>query len=156
DEFDVYTTLAEWLPSRSIARMVGVPLDAEALFHDGFATHLTKATRVNLPMEERLASKRATQEGFDMFKKMVAERRALPNPGDDFLGTLIKTKDENGDHLDDWDIISLITALVTAGSDTAIDLYTYAFKALLENPDQLKLLLEKPELMEAAIHEIVR
>jgi cytochrome P450 len=86
---------------------------------------------------------------------MLAERRAMANPGDDFLGTLIKT-DDNGDKLDDWDILSLITALITAGSDTAIDLYTYAIKELLLHPEQFQLLLQKPELMESALHEILR
>ena len=49
-----------------------------------------------------------------------------------------------------------MTALVAAGSDTAIDLYTYAFKELLENPEQFALLKRKPELMEGALHEILR
>lgn len=155
DEFDVYEKLAVHLPSRAIARMVGVPIEAEDLFHDGLATNLTKSTRINLSPEDREAAKQACQVGFDLLKKMVAERRAMTDPGDDFLGTLIKTED-NGDRLDDWDIISLITALITAGSDTAIDLYTYAFKELLSHPDQLQLLLQKPELMESAVHEILR
>jgi cytochrome P450 len=155
DEFDVYEKLAVFLPSRAIARMVGVPLSAEDLFHDGLATNLTKSTRINLPPEEREQAKRDCQVGFDMLKEMIAERRAMTDPGDDFLGTLIKTED-NGDKLDDWDIIALITALITAGADTAIDLYTYGVKELLSHPDQLKLLVEKPELMEGALHEILR
>jgi cytochrome P450 len=155
DQFDVYSTLAVTLPSLAIARMVGVPPEAEALFHEGLATNITKATRVNLPEEERLAAKRATAEGLTLLKDMIAERRAMADPGDDFLGMLIKTED-NGDKLDDWDILSLISALITAGADTAIDLYTYAILELLSNPDQLQLLKQRPELMESAIHEIVR
>ncbi|HEY3699624.1 MAG TPA: cytochrome P450 [Spongiibacteraceae bacterium] len=155
DEFDVYEKLAVFLPGRAIARMVGVPLEAEDLFHDGLATNLTIVTRINKPFEERMRAKAATQPGFDMLKKLIAERRARENPGDDFLGTLIKTESD-GDKLSDWEIMSLITALITAGSDTAIDLYTYAVKELLQHPDQYQLLLQKPELMENAVHEILR
>jgi cytochrome P450 len=154
-QFDVYEKLAVQLPSRAIARMVGVPLDAEDLFHDGLATNLTKTSRINLPQEERMKARQAALEGLGLMQQIIADRRAQVDPGDDFLGTLIKTED-NGDQLDDWDILSLVTGLVTAGSDTAIDLYTYAFKELLSNPDQFRLLQQRPELMESAIHEIIR
>lgn len=155
DEFDVYEKLAVFLPGRAIARMVGVPLEAEDLFHDGLATNLTIVTRINKPLEERMRAKAATQVGFDLLKEMIAERRAKVNPGDDFLGTLIKTEDA-GDKLDDWEIMALITALITAGSDTAIDLYTYAINELLQHKDQYQLVLDQPELMEKALHEILR
>jgi cytochrome P450 len=155
ETFDAYSQLAEFLPSLAIARMVGIPPDQEDLFHNGLATNLTIVTRINKPLEQRIEAKKKCQAGFDLLRKMVADRRALPDPGDDFIGTLIKT-DEGGDKLDDEEIVSLVTALITAGSDTAIDLYTYAFKELLENPDQLALLAEKPELMESALHEILR
>jgi cytochrome P450 len=155
-EFDVYTALAEQLPGRSIARMVGVPLEAEDLFHEGLATNQTKATRVNLPEAERLAAKKACEPGFALLQTMIDERRALPDPGDDFLGTLIKTTDDKGDRLDDWDILSLVSALITAGSDTAIDLYTYSVLGLLRHRDQFELLQQRPELMESAIHELLR
>jgi len=154
-EFDVFSQLAEKLPARSIARMVGVPLDAEDLFDKGLARNMTLATRANLTDAEREQAKRDTTPGFELLKSLIAERRAKADPGDDFLGTLIKTED-NGDRLDDWDIISLISALITAGADTAIDLHTYAISELLRHPEQYRLLLERPELMESGIHEILR
>lgn len=155
ETFDVYSQLAEFLPSRAIARMVGVPPEKEDLFHNGLATNLTIVTRINRPLEERIIAKQKCQVGFDLLREMVAERRAMADPGDDFLGTLIKT-DDAGDRLDDDEIIALITALITAGSDTAIDLYTYAFLELLSHRDQFELLKQRPDLMESALHEILR
>lgn len=154
-EFDVYSQLAVKLPARSIARMVGVPLNAEDLFDQGLARNITLATRANLTDDEREQAKRDTAPGFALLKELISERRGRADPGDDFIGTLIKTED-NGDRLDDWDIISLISALITAGADTAIDLHTYAIQELLHHPDQYRLLLERPELMESGIHEILR
>ena len=60
-----------------------------------------------------------------------------------FIGTV-----ENGDRLSDWDIISLVSALIVAGADTVTDLHTLAINALLSHPDQHKLLNEQPQLME--------
>jgi cytochrome P450 len=153
-EFDVYQALAVKIPARSIARMVGVPTDREDFFHE-FAVNIIKSTRINLPKKERDASMLATQPGFTFFKEMIAERRARSSPGDDFLGQLVGAK-ENGESLDDYEILSVIFALITAGSDTATDLHTFLIQGLLKNPSQYELLKQKPDLMENAIIELLR
>ena len=73
----------------------------------------------------------ATLPGFAFFRKLITERRALPNPGDDFLGNLVGAT-ENGESLDDYEILSVIFALITAGSDTATDLHTFLIHGLLD------------------------
>jgi cytochrome P450 len=93
--------------------------------------------------------------GFQYLLDTITERRAADDPGEDFIGTLLTTV-EDGEHLSDWEIISVISALVVAGADTAVDLHTYALYALLSHPDQRKLLREQPGLMEGAILEILR
>ncbi|MEQ9735657.1 MAG: cytochrome P450, partial [Algiphilus sp.] len=132
ETFDVYEAIATKLPVRSIARMVGVPTDMEDFFHD-FALNVVLSTRPNLKPDERERAVQATLPGFEFFKQMIRERRALDHPGEDFLGSLIAARDGD-DSLDDYDILSIILALITAGSDTATDLHTYALKGLLEHP----------------------
>lgn len=153
-EFDVYSTLANKIPVRSIARMVGVPTDREEYFHE-FAVNVIKSTRINLSVKEREASMQATLPGFAFFREEIAKRRALPHPGDDFLGSLVGARD-NGSQLDDYEILSVVFALITAGSDTATDLHTFLLHGLLSNPDQYALLKQRPELMENAIIELLR
>lgn len=154
EEFDVYSTLANKIPVRSIARMVGVPTDREEYFHE-FAVNVIKSTRINLSVKEREASMQATLPGFAFFREEIAKRRALPHPGDDFLGSLVGARD-NGSQLDDYEILSVVFALITAGSDTATDLHTFLLHGLLSNPDQYALLKQRPELMENAIIELLR
>jgi cytochrome P450 len=154
EEFDVYDALASKIPVRAIARMVGVPTNQEEFFHE-FAVNIIKATRINLGPKERDAAILATLPGFEYFKKVISERRALPHPGDDFIGSLVGATD-NGESLDDYEILSVIFALITAGSDTATDLHTFLIHSLLSNPDQWALLKQKPELMENAIIECLR
>lgn len=153
-EFDVYQRLAIKIPVRAIARMVGVPTDMEEFFHE-FAVNIIKSTRINLPPKEREASMQATLPGFAYFRKLIEERRARPHPGDDFLGNLVAAT-ENGERLDDYEILSVVFALITAGSDTATDLHTYLVHGLLSHRDQYELLKSKPELMENAIVELLR
>ncbi|MDP9140047.1 MAG: cytochrome P450 [Pseudomonadota bacterium] len=154
EEFDAYDALASKIPVRSIARMIGVPTNTEDFFHD-FAVNIIKSTRINLSAKEREASTQGTLPGFKYFREEIARRRALPTPGDDFFGQLVGASD-NGSSLDDHEILSVVFALVTAGSDTATDLHTFVLQQLLSNPDQYKLLQEKPELIENAIIECLR
>lgn len=153
-EFDAYETLANKIPVRSIARMIGVPTNMEEYFHD-FAVNIIKSTRINLSAKERDTSVQATLPGFKYFRDQIAARRALPHPGDDFLGNLVGAVD-NGERLNDYEILSVVFALITAGSDTATDLHTFLIHGLLSNPDQYELLKQKPELMENALIELLR
>jgi len=153
-EFDVYSALANKIPVRSIARMVGVPTNMEEYFHE-FAVSVIKSTRINLGPKERDEAMKATLPGFAFFRKLISERRAVSHPGDDFLGNLVGAT-ENGESLDDYEILSVIFALITAGSDTATDLHTFLIHGLLGNRDQYELLKQKPELMENAIIELLR
>ena len=154
EQFDAFTMIAEKLPVRSIARMVGVPTNMETFFHD-FAVNVVKSTRINLPLKEREKAMQDTLEGFQYFLDLIKERRALPHPGEDFVGQLVAAS-EGGDSLNDYQIVSVIQAVIVAGSDTATDLHTYAIQGLLSNPDQYQLLRQKPELMENAIIELLR
>ncbi len=154
DQFDAFSMIAEKLPVRSISRMVGVPTNMETFFHD-FAVSVVKSTRINLPLKEREKAMQDTLPGFQYFLDLIKERRALPHPGDDFVGQLVAASD-NGDSLNDYQIVSVIQAVIVAGSDTATDLHTYAIQGLLSNPDQYQLLRQKPELMENAIIELLR
>lgn len=155
DEFDVYEALASKIPVRSIARMVGVPENMESEFHE-FAVNVIKATRINIGPKEREAAMQASLPGYAFFRKLIQERRARAGgPGGDFLGNLVSAS-ENGDTLDDYEILAVIFALITAGSDTATDLHTFLIHGLLKNPDQWALLKQKPELMENAIVELLR
>jgi cytochrome P450 len=153
-EFEVYEMLANRIPVRSIARMIGMPTNMEAFFHE-FAVSVIKSTRINLSPKERDACAAATLPGFAYFKEQIQARRKLDNPGDDFLGSLVGAVD-NGERLDDYEILSVIFALITAGSDTATDLHTFLIHGLLTNPSQYELLKQKPELMENALIELLR
>lgn len=158
EEFDVYESLASKIPVQSIARMVGVPINREEFFHE-FAVNVIKSTRINLSPKEREASMQATLPGFKYFRDLIAERRAESHPGDDFLGSLVGAVDSSvagGERLDDYEVLSVIFALITAGSDTATDLHTFLIDGLLRNRDQYELLKRKPELMENAIIELLR
>jgi cytochrome P450 len=152
--FNFATDVAAKVPIRAIARMVGVPPDAEDLFEHGLGWNMVRATN---PMyaAERDTLVQNSLPGLRYLHDTIVERRDREDPGDDFIGTLVGTEID-GERLSDMDILALIVALVVAGADTAIDLHSMAIKALLEHPDQRQLLRDRPELMLSAVVEILR
>lgn len=155
DEFDIFPTIAEKLPVKSIAKLVGVPPESQSLFENGLAFNIVKATRTFLSPEERQQAGKKAATGFALLRSLIEDRRLRKDPGDDFLGKLVSAGSD-GDKLSDWDIMILLCALIGPGSETAVELHTYAFLSLLRHPDQYELLLAKPELMKNAVHEILR
>lgn len=152
--FDAATDIAAKIPIRAIARMVGVPADAEDVFNHGLGWNMTRASN---PMfaADRDTYVQGALPGLRYLLDLIAERRRNSEYGDDFIGTLLASV-VDGEHLSDMEIRSLIVSLVVAGADTAVDLHTLLIQALMRHPDQRKLLREQPDLMPAAILETLR
>ena len=152
--FNVAAEISAKVPVRAIARMVGVPPEASELFEHGLGWNLVRLTN---PMyaADRDTYVSGTLPGLQYLLDTISARRAAADPGEDFIGTLVATEID-GMRLSDLEILSVISALVTAGADTAVDLHTLAVQALLKHPDQRALLRQRPALMEGAILEILR
>jgi cytochrome P450 len=152
--FNVATEIAVKVPIRAIARMVGVPPEAGELFEHGLGWNLVR-TGNPIYAAERDTYIKGTLPGLEYLLDTITRRRDADDPGDDFIGTLVTTEID-GERLSDLEILSVITALVAAGADTAVDLHTLAIRALLTHPDQRTLLRQRPELMDGAILEVLR
>jgi cytochrome P450 len=152
--FNMAAEISVKVPIRAIARMVGVPPEAGELFERGLGWNLVRVTN---PMyaADRDTYVNGTLPGLRYLLDAIGARRQAADPGEDFIGTLVATEID-GERLSDLEILSVISALVTAGADTAVDLHTLAVQALLKHPDQRALLRQRPELMEGAILEILR
>lgn len=152
--FNFASDISAKAPIRSIARMVGVPPDAEDLFEHGLGWNMVRASN---PMyaAERDTLAQQTLPGLQYLLDTIAEHRRRSDPGDDFIGTMVSTVID-GENLSDLEILSVIVALVVAGADTAVDLHSQAIWVLLQHPGQRQLLRERPELMSSAVLEILR
>ena len=75
--------------------------------------------------------------------EMIAWKRA--NPADDLLTALINAEDD-GDVLDDDELIAQTLLLYVAGHETTVNLIAGGALALLRHPDQLALLRSDPGL----------
>jgi len=85
--------------------------------------------------------------------ELVAEKRR--HPGDDLTSQLIQLEDE-GDHLDETELLSMIGLLIFAGHETTSNLISIGTLVLLDHPDQLQQLKADPTLVPSAVEELLR
>ncbi|EFU40305.1 cytochrome P450 [Paenibacillus vortex V453] len=77
------------------------------------------------------------------------------NPGDDMISQLVMAEDQ-GDRLSEQELYGVVTLMIIAGHETTVNLIGNGVLALLEYPEQRKLLQEQPELIHGAIEEMLR
>jgi cytochrome P450 len=86
-------------------------------------------------------------------KDLIERRRAAP--ADDLVSKLITHEDE-GDRLTDAEIITMVLLLIHTGHHTTASFVPSAALALLDHPDQVKLLRAEPGLLPQAVTELLR
>jgi cytochrome P450 len=141
---DLVSTFALPVPSLVICELLGVPYSDRAEFQGRSARLLD----TSLPVEQRLAVGR---ENRAYMANLVASARA--EPGQDLLGMLVR---EHGDELSGAELTGIASLLLIAGHETTSNMLGLGTLALLRHPDQLALLREDPNRVEAAIEELLR
>ncbi len=144
---DLVMALAAPLPVRVIGDLLGVP---EADFPRFRAWTRPLVTGV---LAGRDAYVDAAVGMLDLLRELVARCRA--EPGDDLLSALVAGRDA-GDQLDEDELTSAGFLLLAAGHETTVNLIANGVHALLMRPAQLALLRARPDLLPAAIEEVLR
>ena len=151
-EMEVVADVAHPLPVIAIAELLGVPASDRARFR-AWANDLVQlldplqGTGGGRPMIE------ATREIFDYFRPLLAERRA--NPRDDLLSAMIAAE-QDGETLDEVDLLTLSSLILVAGHETTSNLIGSAVLLLLRFPDERKRLQDDLSLLPSAVDECLR
>ena len=153
---DFVKDFAERLPTLVIMEMMGMPIaDAPSVTRWGDAImHLG-----DMIMGGEIAAKAsafygvAKQEMQPYLAALLAERRSAPR--DDLMTRLVQAE-VDGQHLTDDEMFGFFQLLLLAGTETTTNLLANSLLLFLEHPAQLALLRKSPELMPAAIEEVLR
>jgi cytochrome P450 len=103
------------------------------------------------PTEEAMAE--MIREAWDETMELIAVRRS--EPGDDLLSVLVQAE-VDGESLTDSEIFMGLGLLGAAGNDSTRAVFTSSMLGLMERPDQLRVLLDDPELIPGAVEELLR
>ncbi|MGD9483095.1 cytochrome P450 [Streptomyces sp. TRM70308] len=105
----------------------------------------------NVPVTELERGQNAILAMREYFTELGARKRAEPQ--EDLLSSLV-SRDQ--DPLEGDDLVATCIVVMFAGLETALNLVGNGLLALLRNPDQLDLLIARPELMPSAVEEFLR
>ena len=152
DAFDVIAALARPLPIAVMARILGVdPADQEqfAAWSDDQILIFNPARSA----EQSARLHRAQTELHNYLAQAVSRRRR--ERGDDLISSLIAAE-EDGDRLDEAEIVGVCRLLLVAGNVTTRDLIGNGVAALLAHPGELAKLREDPCRIGRVVDEILR
>jgi cytochrome P450 len=150
--FDIVNAYARPLPTIAIGLMLGVDTARCRDFKQWSDGKMQMFNPRRTPEQEAiLASSDTALAGYftEVIQKRRKERRA------DLISSLIAAE-ENGEQLDEAEIIGVCVALLIAGNVTTTDLIGNAVLALLQHPGQLSKLLANPNLVRSAVEEVLR
>jgi len=85
--------------------------------------------------------------------EIIAERRE--RPGDDLISVLVHAE-VDGERLNETEIYMGVGLLGAAGNDSTRAVFTSGMRALMEQPEQMRLLLDDPSLIPGAVEELAR
>lgn len=141
---DLITAFALPIPSLVICELLGVPYQDRA----DFQRRSNRLLDLSLPQRDRMTLFRESREYM-----VDLVTRAQADPGQEMLGALVR---EHGDDLSTDELVGIGNLLLIAGHETTANMLGLGTLALLRHPDQLRVVRDRPELVEAAVEELLR
>ncbi|MEV5432629.1 cytochrome P450 [Streptomyces sp. NPDC052701] len=146
-EFDVMDDYAGPVSSAVMGEILGLRIERHRELVDALAQAFpSDAARMD-----------QAPEGFARIcgyaEDLVALKRR--SPADDLTSALIHARQDE-DQLSEEELVAMVAAMILAGSDTVRAFVGNAVLALLDHPDQSRLLRERPDLEAGAFEELLR
>ncbi|MEY4130511.1 MAG: hypothetical protein RLZZ31_635, partial [Actinomycetota bacterium] len=151
-EIDLLHDYAHHLPIRVMSHMLAIPQDEYETFAAWTADlGLVFSSIVDQDLRAQLEQ---SLLHLDAYVRTLIEHRRK-NPGDDLLSALIAAEEE-GDRLNNDELVAMIANLLFAGHDTTRSFLSIALPLLLSHPDEVAKLKANPTLISSATEECLR
>ena len=152
---DLVTDVAQPAVSRVIGSFMGIPEEDDKIWAELMNTALAANDPDYSPDVDDVEAtiQGAIEQIFARCSTMIAARRE--NPTDDLTSVLVHAE-VDGERIEEHEIVMGFFLLVAAGNDSTRSTYASAMRALMENPDQRRLLLDDPALIPGAVEEALR
>ena len=150
---DLVTDVAQPAVSRVIGSFMGIEESEDAHWAELMNTTLGIGDEDLSPGDVEHVVNVVFPEIFKRVAEMIAERRERPT--DDLTSVLVHAEID-GERLEEHEIVMGFFLLVAAGNDSTKATYTSGMRALLEHPDQMRMLIDDPGLIGGAVEESLR
>lgn len=152
-EFDLIGDIAEPLPVKVIAFMLGFPESDEHLLRP-WSQAIVKMYEVSPTEQHRVEARAAAHEFAEYVHTLMVERKA--NPGSDLISVLSAVEDD-GRTLSTHELIATCVLLLNAGHEASVNGFGNGAVAALQRPDALQPLRDDPRgVGPTAVEEFLR
>jgi cytochrome P450 len=153
ENFDLIADFAEPLPVKVIVALLGFPESEEYLLRP-WSQAIVKMYEVNPSESAKENAKQAAAE-FAQYVQNLADQRKI-EPGTDLISDLVRVE-EQGEKLNAHELVATCVLLLNAGHEASVNGFGNGMVALLQRPDQHRLLRDNPDALAAtAIEEFLR
>jgi cytochrome P450 len=150
---DLVNDVAQPIVARVIGSFMGIPEEDDAVWAKLMNSTLGAADPDLNPDGFEGAVQKDVPEIFERCRKLIAERQE--NPTDDLTSVLVHAE-VDGQKLEEHEIVMGFFLLMAAGNDSTKATYCSGMRALMEDPQQMRLLLDDPSLVPDAVEESLR
>jgi cytochrome P450 len=150
---DILHDFAYQVPAIVIAEMLGVPTEDRERFtewSDDIAGFQAKGRAV---LDTARRAQQSMRQMENYFRDLFLLRRSEPQ--DDLMTALVQAE-EQGDKLNEGELLSACTTLLVAGHETTRNLIGNGMLALLQHPAAFEKLKNSPALLTPAVEELLR
>jgi cytochrome P450 len=133
--------------------IMGLPVEDRGWYRIAISDHVM-AFDPNVTSDEMATADAAAQRIRQYWQDVVAERQQRPRA--DVVTELLAASGSEGQRLLPDEVASFCEFLFSAGFETTVHTLSLGMLALLENPDQLALFRQRPELAPSMVEEILR
>jgi cytochrome P450 len=148
-EMNIINDFAFPLPVTVICEMLGIPAEDRQQFRKWSNAILDQSA----PFEANREAPPEVEEFTNYLRGLIDIKSRHP---DDRLVSQLVQVEEGGDRLSESELISMIFLLIVAGHETTVNLIASGTLALLQHPEQMRLLQNDPSLIVPAIEELLR
>jgi cytochrome P450 len=163
-EFDFVKQVSADFPIRVLARLLGVPESdtGQLIAWGNRMVGNTDPDYADVLLDDPASDQYrdlpfrspAALEVFGYGDELARQRRG--GDGDDLVSKLVNRTPDDGIPLSEQDFHNYFLLLVVAGNETTRHTISHTMKALIDHPEQLAMLQERPELVPAAVEEFLR
>ncbi len=145
-EMEFISEFAYPLPIQVISEMLGVP-EADQAQYKAWAATLFDTSVSPIKFMRDLSQQRK------YVRQLTRTKRA--HPQDDLLSAMLLAED-NGNTMNEDEIVSMASLLLVAGHETTVNLLGNGLALLLRFPDEMTALQQNPDLVKSAVEEFLR
>jgi cytochrome P450 len=145
---DIVSDIAFPLPAKVIADMLGVPGEDWDIFRRWASVDVSDPNYGNTDDASYMQSEMARY-----FSDLLKDRRRAPRED---LVTALSVAEIDGERLSEYETVRFCMLLLAAGQETTKNLIADAILCFTDNPGTIEELIREPDLMPAAIEEVLR